>query len=72
MDMTTAPSKNESLTDNELPKPYTDSTKQYNIKPRAVQCNFCKYVIVTDLPGPRCGTCNSFLVTSLEGYELVR
>ena len=54
--------------------PYSDSTLKWNIKPRKVTCPLCKYDVITDLAGPKCGHCNSQLITVLErsNSELAR
>ncbi len=44
-------------------EPYTESTKEYNIKPRLVWCQFCDYIAVSKLPAPKCGVCHSYLIT---------
>ncbi len=44
-------------------EPYTESTKEYNIKPRLVWCSLCNYVVVSSLPAPKCGVCHSNLIT---------
>ena len=56
------------------PEPYSESTIGWNIKPRKVMCPVCKYEIVTDLAGPKCGHCNSQLINVLErsNSELAR
>ena len=34
-----------------------------NIAPRAVYCEQCKYTIITNLPGAKCGDCRMNLIT---------
>lgn len=46
----------------EVPKPITDSNKEYNIKPRFIKCENCHYEIETSIPGPKCGICHSYLI----------
>jgi hypothetical protein len=48
---------------NKLPDPTTDSIGEFNLKPRLVYCNLCKYEIMTSIPGPKCGQCGKYLIT---------
>lgn len=62
----------EKLESSELPTPYSESDREhYNSKYRTVYCKLCKYTVITDLPGPRCGLCHSYLITVVND-ELVR
>lgn len=45
---------------------YSDSTLQWNIKPRKVTCPVCAYEVITELAGPKCGHCRSQLITVME------
>lgn len=49
--------------------PFTHEEHPVNLKPREVYCEKCKYTIVSDLPGARCGDCNSKLITVI--YDMV-
>lgn len=42
---------------------FSDSTNHQNMKPRACQCPICLYIIVTNMMGPKCKECNSYLIT---------
>ena len=55
---------------NELPEPYTESSLECNYRYREVYCPECKYTIITNLPGPKCGKCHSNLITKI--YEIKR
>lgn len=46
----------------ELPQPFTDSKEEFNFKPRLVKCENCKYEVMTNIPGPKCGICHSYLI----------
>lgn len=65
--MTTYPSKPDNIR-----KPYTDSEQEYNMKPREVYCKICKYTTWTNLPGPRCGGCKSYLISVPRYPELMK
>jgi hypothetical protein len=52
--------------DSELPKPFSESILEYNVKPRLVYCPICHYETITDLCGPKCGHCQSRLITKIE------
>lgn len=45
--------------------PYTEITNSalLGIKPRVVECVYCHYFVVTDLPAPMCGKCKHSLIT---------
>lgn len=49
--------------------PYTENTNPSNLKPRAVYCEHCKYTIITDLPGAKCGVCRMNLITIVRSDE---
>lgn len=51
---------------------WTDSKGETNVKPRLVLCLTCKYFTVTNLAGPRCSRCESYLVTPVASHELDR
>lgn len=57
-----------------ITEPISESTLQWNIRERLVMCPMCKYNILTELAGPKCGTCNSSLITVIktEHSELAR
>lgn len=63
--MTTFPSKPDSISD-----PYTNNEGEHCMKPRLVYCKNCKYTVVTDMPGAKCGECKKFLITMLSRHEL--
>lgn len=52
--------------------PYTEVTegKPLNLKPRQVECVYCHYIILSDLPSPRCGTCHHQLITVVPNVKL--
>lgn len=52
-------------------QPFTETPMPTNIKPRIVYCENCKYRITTDLPAPKCGICERFLIKILKTHELV-
>ena len=45
-----------------IKEPYTESTKEYYIKPILVYCESCNYTITTSLVYPKCGDCNRNLI----------
>lgn len=47
----------------ELPEPYSNGPTTHNMKPRKVYCRYCKYELITELVGPKCGKCHSSLIT---------
>lgn len=42
---------------------FTESKGDNNIKPRKCKCPGCLYILMTNLMGPRCKACNSYLIT---------
>jgi hypothetical protein len=54
------------MTSNELPQSYSETPLKWNIKPRLVYCPICHYETITDLCGPKCGHCQSQLITIIE------
>ncbi len=48
---------------NDIPEPYSESSSEHNVKPREVYCPICHYTVITDLMGPRCSECHSYLIT---------
>ncbi len=53
-------------------KPYSDYDGESNTKPRRVYCKICKYIVTTNLPGPRCGGCKSYLIVVPRHTELMK
>lgn len=47
------------------PHPISEWSKErgHNQKSREVYCPNCKYIVVTDLPGPKCSQCYSWMIT---------
>lgn len=48
---------------NEYPAPFTECVNQTNLKSRNVYCPKCNYSVITDLAGPRCSICYSWMIT---------
>jgi len=46
----------------EDPHPITNYVGEHNNKPREVYCPSCHYTVVTNLPGPICSQCRSWLI----------
>lgn len=70
---TTFPSETDP--DGDIPGAYSEATQELNIKEREVCCPVCHYCIVTNLAGPRCKQCHSYLIVPLKRKtldELVR
>lgn len=57
------------IQNNELPEPYSNEPTTHNMQSRKVYCRYCKYELVTNLPGPKCGQCHSNLITMIAGLN---
>lgn len=42
---------------------YTNVDGPYNLRKQIMYCQYCKYEIVTDLPGAQCRVDDSYLIT---------
>lgn len=51
-------------------EPYTNSVKETNLKDRLVYCEKCDYKALTRLPNPKCGMCNSNLITVINDMAI--
>lgn len=49
----------------DIPEPFSDFVGEYNCKLRRLYCQWCKYEVISSLPGAKCGKCHEFLIESL-------
>lgn len=51
--------------DGELEQVYTNNLESFNVKPRLIYCQYCKFKIYSILMGAKCKKCDSFMITLL-------
>lgn len=56
----------EPVLSDDIPGAYSESSAENNVKSREVYCPICHYSVITNLMGPRCKECNSYLITPLK------